>query len=226
MRDARAERRHDGVYASIRAMIVRHELPAHHHIRVETLADGLRVSNTPVREALIRLAAERLIEEIPNAGFFTKPLDEGELRELLRLLGALIDWCLSLARPENGVPGPSKPPRLFELATALPAAGALELADALYLHIPSQWGGRDAVRMVDNLAARTFYLRLTDAKHVSEVAGTIAHLCRLYGALDIAALRLALADFHRAQIARLSDIVRLIEQADGGNGGVRSRDRI
>lgn len=208
-----AERRNDHVYASIRAMVVSHELPPRQRIRVEPLADGLRVSNTPVREALIRLAAERIVDEIPNAGFFTKDIAEPEVRELIKLGGMLLDWSLTLVRPLGQVPGMLKPPKLFETAAALPPAGAVELMDALFLHIARQSGNADLVQTIDNINARTFYVRLKDCELVEDVSATAARLCRTYAALDIAGLRAALQQFHGDLLARLPDIIRLIAQA-------------
>ena len=73
---------HNAVYQGIKSLIVSHDIAPGNRIRLEPLADKLSVSNTPVREALIQLAAENLINDIPNGGFFAKEISESEIRDL------------------------------------------------------------------------------------------------------------------------------------------------
>lgn len=56
----------NGVYEHVKARVVAREFPAGKRIQPEPLAERLLVSSTPVREALIRLAAERVIVKIPK----------------------------------------------------------------------------------------------------------------------------------------------------------------
>ncbi|WP_085044256.1 GntR family transcriptional regulator [Ensifer aridi] len=52
------------------------------HLSDQELASKLNLGRTPVREALIRLAAEGKILSIPQKGYFTRPLVEGALLDL------------------------------------------------------------------------------------------------------------------------------------------------
>ncbi len=57
------------------------------------VADELRISRTPVREALLRLQEDRLVEIRPRRGVFVAPIDLADHADLLstrRLLDALI----------------------------------------------------------------------------------------------------------------------------------------
>ena len=74
------------VYARIRRWLVAASLPIGSRIRVPDIAAELRVSNTPVREALIRLSTEGLIENRRGAGFFV-PIPQ------LEEVAALFDAC-------------------------------------------------------------------------------------------------------------------------------------
>jgi DNA-binding GntR family transcriptional regulator len=58
----------DRVYDVLHERIVGGELEAGSRIHQENISDELGVSRTPVREALARLAAEGLVEVLPNRG--------------------------------------------------------------------------------------------------------------------------------------------------------------
>ncbi|MGC3980374.1 MAG: GntR family transcriptional regulator [Steroidobacteraceae bacterium] len=51
-------------------------------LQIGRLAAELRTSSTPVREALTRLAAERVISYVPGKGFFSKIFSKEEVAEL------------------------------------------------------------------------------------------------------------------------------------------------
>jgi DNA-binding GntR family transcriptional regulator len=55
----------------------------------QALAEELRMSRTPVREALIRLAEERLVEVVPRHGARVLPLSVDDMREIYELLTEL-----------------------------------------------------------------------------------------------------------------------------------------
>jgi len=80
----------DRVYHEIRRRLLAGDYRLHARLDVGALADGLGASSTPVREALVRLAAERLITARPSRGFFVSLWSESELR-------ALYEWRAWLA---------------------------------------------------------------------------------------------------------------------------------
>jgi DNA-binding GntR family transcriptional regulator len=74
-----AERRSGGtararVYASLRDAIIRAELAPGRQLSENELAASLGVSRTPVREALVRLRDERLVDIVPQLGTFVSPI--------------------------------------------------------------------------------------------------------------------------------------------------------
>jgi DNA-binding GntR family transcriptional regulator len=67
-------------YEQLKTLIVEHRFRPGKQLQINELAELLRVSATPVREALVRLDAEGLIVSVPNRGFFAKPLNVKEIR--------------------------------------------------------------------------------------------------------------------------------------------------
>jgi DNA-binding GntR family transcriptional regulator len=69
------------VYEILRRKILRLELQPGTPLDENTLVNLLKVSRTPVREALIRLSAEDLVIISPNRGAHVAPIDLGRIRE-------------------------------------------------------------------------------------------------------------------------------------------------
>jgi len=79
----------DGVYDNIRADILACELAPGARIHENDLAARYDVSKSPVRDALLRLQVEGLIEVLPRKGYRVRPIsinDVGELYEMRLLL--------------------------------------------------------------------------------------------------------------------------------------------
>ena len=72
----------DRAYYAIRELIVTLELPPGAVVREPELTERLGIGRTPVREALRRLAQERLVEVFPRRGMFVTKVD---VRDLVRL---------------------------------------------------------------------------------------------------------------------------------------------
>ena len=86
-------RRRSGVHATtrdrIRDMIVRGDLPSGELINEMDLCRTLAVSRTPIREALKVLAAEGLVELLPNRGSQVRSPTHTEIRNLFGVIAAL-----------------------------------------------------------------------------------------------------------------------------------------
>lgn len=63
------------VYEVIRRAIVGLRLEPGSVINESEICDQLGISRTPLREAILRLAAERLISVVPNSGTYVAPID-------------------------------------------------------------------------------------------------------------------------------------------------------
>jgi DNA-binding GntR family transcriptional regulator len=76
----------DTVYDALKERIMDQAVPPGSRLTIELLAADLEVSPTPVREALARLAAERLVTFEPFKGYATMPLlSQRQLADLLHV---------------------------------------------------------------------------------------------------------------------------------------------
>lgn len=74
------------VYESIKTRIMEHSVPPGARLNIDALAQELKVSPTPVREALARLAAEKVITFEPFRGYAVNPpLTPYELSDLMHV---------------------------------------------------------------------------------------------------------------------------------------------
>ncbi|MEU0068702.1 GntR family transcriptional regulator [Streptomyces sp. NPDC006332] len=70
----------------------------------QELADRIGVSRTPVREALLQLAAEDLVELVPKRGARVSPLTGREIRELMELRGIVERYAAQQLVSGGGAP--------------------------------------------------------------------------------------------------------------------------
>jgi DNA-binding GntR family transcriptional regulator len=87
----------DEVYRQILDRVQRGDLLPGVRVRDTALAAQLGVSRTPVREALLRLARDGVLESSMGRGFRVRPLDPAELRDIGAILGSLESLALRLA---------------------------------------------------------------------------------------------------------------------------------
>jgi DNA-binding GntR family transcriptional regulator len=87
----------DQVYREILDRIYRGDLTAGSRVRDTDIAGQLGVSRTPVREALLRLAREGVLDADMGRGFSVRPLDANEMRETGTILSMLECQALGLS---------------------------------------------------------------------------------------------------------------------------------
>ena len=85
----RQQTRAETVAERLRDMIAQNVLQPGARIRERAIGEALQVSRTPMREALRILAAERLVELLPNRGAVVCDPSPQEIRDLLGVLAAL-----------------------------------------------------------------------------------------------------------------------------------------
>jgi DNA-binding GntR family transcriptional regulator len=95
----------DTAYATIRQRILDNAWPPGTQVLEQALALELGMSRTPVREALIRLANEGLVEIVPRHGMRVLPVSPADMQEIYQILTSLEAMAAELVarrRPADG----------------------------------------------------------------------------------------------------------------------------
>ncbi|MGH7515343.1 MAG: GntR family transcriptional regulator [Gemmatimonadales bacterium] len=142
----------DAVYQRVLAQIQQGDLPAGSRVRDIALAGELGVSRTPVREALLRLVREGVLDTTLGRGFRVRPLEPGELRDVGEILGALEALALRLSPP----PRESRRVRLLELDRRLEGtrgdiSRCLDLEDDWHRALLEECPNRRLLELVSSL---------------------------------------------------------------------------
>lgn len=80
---------HQDAVTELRKMIISGEIPPGERLREVALSSQLGMSRTPLREAFRTLAAEGLVDLLPNRSVVVCELDPTEAADVFKLLGAL-----------------------------------------------------------------------------------------------------------------------------------------
>ena len=183
------------VYGEIAQLIQRGALVPGSRIRDAAIAASLGVSRTPVREALLRLASEGVLDADAGRGFRVRPLDRAELRDVGAILAELEPLALRLG---GEVPG-DRLDRLAEIARRLEQtrgdmALAIELDETWHQVLLEGCPNRRLLELIATLRQvpqRYVYAYLREAGRVS--LSTVHHsrlLTALQGGDHEAAARL------------------------------------
>jgi DNA-binding GntR family transcriptional regulator len=148
-------------YRRIRAALNLYHSPPGAFLNIRMVAERLRVSATPVREALIRLAHEEVLGFIRGRGYYIKTLDAGDIVADHEL--ALIMLKSSLG---TRIAGARKSSDMFaglwagETVTDEPKALAITVSvEAHYRRVAHLSGNRHLVCGVERFCARTGQVR-------------------------------------------------------------------
>lgn len=142
----------DEVYRQVLQRVQRGDFPAGTRVRDVTVASQLGVSRTPVREALLRLARDGVLENSVGRGFRVRPLDPAELREIGAILGSLESLALRL----SPAPSTERLGRLRELDRKLEqtrgdASQCLDLEDEWHRVLLEECPNRRLLELIGSL---------------------------------------------------------------------------
>jgi DNA-binding GntR family transcriptional regulator len=160
----------DEAYAQIRQRILDNDWPPGHRALEQEVALALGMSRTPVREALVRLRNEGLVEVIPRHGMRVLPVSPTDMREIYEILTAL--ECLAVELLARRRPSDAELKPLVEASSAMDKALKADDLDAwaaaderFHAHFIELAGNRQLQATVLNYwdrahRARMFTLRL------------------------------------------------------------------
>jgi DNA-binding GntR family transcriptional regulator len=93
----------DRAYQHLRTKVLTDPQVTGTFINEQQVATAVGVSRTPVREALLMLAAEDLVQLVPHRGAFVAPVSGRQVSELMQARGLIEVWaattCLDAGRP-------------------------------------------------------------------------------------------------------------------------------
>jgi DNA-binding GntR family transcriptional regulator len=189
-------------------------------INEQDIAARVGVSRTPVREALLRLAAEDLVQLQPNRGAFIAPVSTEQTRQILQARGVIETWAARHCIASGTVPLAAMAARLSEQEELL-----LDGPDDEFARVDSEFhvllvraaGNPLLDRMYDALHARHVLLGLTAARRHGLQHATVVHEHHTV----VAALRSGDADAAEQAIwAHLAQTERALSGASGPAAGV------
>lgn len=170
--------------AAVRELILHGELPPGARLGEVELAERLGVSRTPVREALSRLAAERLVEIVPNRGARVASWTVEEMEGVFDLRVALEPRLSAFAVPRATAADVDALEELAERMSQLGTPGPDQDLDAV---VPLNRAFHD--RLVALAAQPALAAALAGAVHAPIVL-------RNFHSYDGASLRRSLAHHH------------------------------
>ncbi|WP_299438160.1 GntR family transcriptional regulator [uncultured Rhodospira sp.] len=89
--------RADEAYQVLKRRILDNDLPAGAQLLEQELAESLNMSRTPVREAMVQLERDGLVEIRPRHGMRVLPISADDMREIYDILTALESTAAGLA---------------------------------------------------------------------------------------------------------------------------------
>jgi DNA-binding GntR family transcriptional regulator len=201
-------------YSRIKAALYSYHSPAGEFLNIRTLASRLKVSPTPVREALIKLALEDVVGFTLRRGYFVKPLDVDDLTADYEMAMLIMKYSIEsggpvlIGRDPTGLTGWSKSDHPLVEAEAEVVAFHLE---GLYDRIVRLSANRRFIIGIRQFNARTNRIRRFGLTSASPFYTAVSILHRLEEAIHsgerIAALNL-LNEQYIKTINALPDIVR------------------
>lgn len=170
----------DFVYRQIFDAVVAGRIAPGERLVQEVLAEEMDVSRTPVREALLRLETEGILEASERGGFLVRSLDLEEVRATYELRAAVEGYSARLVA-ERGDPGVIELIRATIAEAADGAASAEEgyelnrrvhrliveaTGNAMFLEtVDSIWGRGQAFRMFAKMHAADLHFLHADPSH-------------------------------------------------------------
>lgn len=154
----------DRVHRIVQQRAIHYELRPGEHINEAALASELKVSRTPVREALNRLVSEGLITFVPNKGFYARPFDIANVRDLFEARSEIEATAVRLAckRAEDAAID-----ALAAFWAGIKArSGALSIGEiaahdeAFHERLVALSGNEELVRIIKDINARIRFLRV------------------------------------------------------------------
>ncbi len=198
---------------TLRQSIVDGQLATGDRINEVELAASLEVSRTPLREALYRLVAERLVESRPRQGFYVREIGPRELADVYGIRAILDPAALEAA----GLPDPDRLDRLTAINDRIREAAAdperiIDLDDEWHLELLHGCPNRALVDLIREFMRRTRPLERAYMRDRGNVQTTVRIHDRILDALRAGDLDRAVELVRENMRVGLPPIVEWLEE--------------
>lgn len=151
---ARPEAAQDVVYRWLKQQVL--SLPRHEgtFLTEAEVCRAIGMSRTPVREALLRLESDGLLQIVPKKGAYVPPITEAEVEWVIQARGLVEDWCARRAAL-------SSDSLLPELAGLMSRLEELQQSPMAFIECDREFH-RTIVRAAGNPILAGFYESLRD----------------------------------------------------------------
>lgn len=198
---------HEYLFDQIKRRLLDGEFAQAEKIDLPQLADAFRVSVTPVRDVLLELVGERLVERHPLGGFRPFALTAPALRDLYAWNGQHLLAALHvLSEP---VIRQTIAPVAQSLATHA-GESPLDLIERLSVAIASATGNEEMVFQVIAANERLRLARIAERTHFGVQDRELQSLVRTGGVNVQKNVRRRLLAYHRRRVEHASQIAALI----------------
>ncbi|GAA1681797.1 GntR family transcriptional regulator [Kribbella yunnanensis] len=94
----------DRAYQYLRGTVLSDPAVSGTFINEQAVATEVGISRTPVREALLMLAAEDLVQLVPHRGAFVAPVPGREIAEMMQARGVIETWAAATSLAAGDAP--------------------------------------------------------------------------------------------------------------------------
>jgi len=91
----------DKVYEIMKEKILRREFKGGDKLDLNVLSEQMKISRTPLKDAITRLAAERLVEVKPRSGTFVSRVTSQDIEQIMDIRLMIELWALSRLNPDS-----------------------------------------------------------------------------------------------------------------------------
>jgi DNA-binding GntR family transcriptional regulator len=201
-------------YEQLKVMAITYQLRPGERLAELDLAKRLKVSRTPIREALNRLVTEGFLTFTPNRGFQCRPLDAKEIFDLYEVRRSLEATAASLAVERASDEELDELGRFLARSRAVPEkTTVIELVrfdEEFHERIAALSRNGELLRILQNINARIRFCRWIDMENgrrtttQSEHAGMLAALRSRDGARAAEAMNSHIA----RRLDQIVDVIR------------------
>ncbi len=198
------------VYERIKLSLLQRPWMPGELLQIGMFARELGTSTTPVREALARLAAERLIAYMPKKGFLVKAITEEELRGLYIVNQMHVQTALRYFQERTDDASDRNSNSFTRIAAGQGGRGAdlAFTAARLFLSIASSAGIEEIVAMVCNINDRLHRPRIAEYTVIDDTQQELSVISGLFAAGELDELNRAIQLYHELRLRMLPSIFK------------------